>query len=69
MVKENVEVNVDAGNKGFEYSAYVNLTNTELTKFSTKRITKFRLYIYDNELSSMDGEKLKGYVNCIKTKS
>lgn len=61
------KIDVEADSNGFEYSAFITLTSADLTTFSTKKIKKFRLYIYDEEINSSDAEKFKLYTQCIKT--
>lgn len=61
------KIDVEAESDGFEYSAFITLTPTDLTTFSTKKIKKFRLYIYDEEVNSNDAEKFRLYTQCIKT--
>lgn len=60
------KIDVDAESNGFEYSAFINLTPTDLISFSTKKIKKFRLYIYDKEVNSSDADKFKLFVKCVK---
>jgi len=61
------KIDVEADSKGFEYSAFITLTTADLTTFSTKKIKKFRLYIYDEEVNSSDADKFRLYTQCIKT--
>lgn len=60
------KIDVDAESSGFEYSAFTTLTPADLITFSTKKIKKFRLYIYDEEVNSSDAEKFKLFVKCVK---
>ena len=60
------KIDVEAESNGFEYTAFITLTPTDLTTFSTKKIKKFRLYIYDEEVNSSDAEKFELYTQCIK---
>jgi len=60
------KIDVDAENDGFEYSAYITLTEEDLIRFSTKKIKKFRLYIYDAEINSNDANKFKLFVKCVR---
>jgi hypothetical protein len=59
-------IDVDAGSNGFDYSAFITLTPADLITFSTKKIKKFRLYIYDEEVNSSDADRFKLYTECIK---
>lgn len=60
------KIDVDAESSGFEYSAFINLTSADLNIFTSKKIKKFRLYIYDEEVNSSDADKFKLYVKCVK---
>ena len=60
------KIDVDAGNNGFEYKAFIALTQADLITFSTKQIKKFRLYIYDQDINSNDATKFKIFSKCIK---
>jgi hypothetical protein len=60
------KIDVDAGSNGFDYSTFITLTPTDLKTFGTKKIKKFRLYIYDEDVNSSDADKFKLYTECIK---
>jgi hypothetical protein len=60
------KIDVDAGSNGFDYSAFITLTPTDITTFSTKEIKKFRLYIYDKEVNSSDANRFRLYTECVK---
>lgn len=66
--KPTVKIDVDTDEKGFEYSAYIPLTETEVKSLTTKKIKKFRLYIYDKEVSPGFAEKFTYYVKCVMEK-
>jgi hypothetical protein len=61
-----VKIDVEAEEDGFEYSAFITLSQADLITFSTKKIQKYRLYIYDKEINTSEADKFKIYVNCIK---
>ncbi len=63
-----VKINVKAGKDNFIYTAFINLTPEDLNIFSTKKIKKYRLYIYDEIINPSDADKFNIYVNCIKNK-
>lgn len=60
------KIDVDAGSNGFDYSTFITLTPADLSTFSTKKIKKFRLYIYDEEVNSSDADRFKLYTECIR---
>lgn len=62
---KNIKIDVDAGNDGFNYSAFIKLTPQDLKIFSTKKISQFRLYIFDQKITKDESEEFKNYVNCI----
>lgn len=63
------EIDVDATTDGFRYSAFIPLTATDLDLFSSKIISKFRLYIYDKEIKSIEAEKFTLYTKCIQSQN
>lgn len=65
MNKPSEEISVDAGENGYTYNAWITLTAAEVESFSVKTIKKFRLYIYDKEVSPSEADKFTHYVKCI----
>ncbi|GAB3511843.1 hypothetical protein GCM10027442_22220 [Emticicia fontis] len=53
-------------NESFEYSAFILLTPQDIEVFQNKNIEGFRLNIYDQDISSIDSEKLKYYLRVIR---
>tara|TARA_R110001632_G_scaffold219438_1_gene348973 strand:- start:292 stop:1164 length:873 start_codon:yes stop_codon:yes gene_type:complete len=68
MNKPSEEIDVDAGENGYTYSAWITLTAAEVESFSVKTIKKFRLYIYDKEVSPSEADKFTHYAKCIVDK-
>lgn len=67
--KINVEVNEDdVEYNPYVYSAFIILTNNDLETFSLKKIDKYRLYIFDEDINYVDSEIYKIYFNCLKRK-
>lgn len=60
------KIDVESDSNGYEYSAFITLTSADLITFSTKKIKKFRLYIYDETINPSDAEKFRIYTQCIK---
>lgn len=60
-----IDVDVNSGG-GWKYSSYIKLNQNDLRLFSTKNVSSFRLYIYDNEVISSYSELFKTYVQTIK---
>ncbi|HLU86483.1 MAG TPA: hypothetical protein VKZ44_01935 [Taishania sp.] len=65
MNKPSTKVNVDYSNSGYEYRSFIFLTENDMKILSTKRIKKFRLYIYDKEIEPMYSNKFTKLVKCI----
>lgn len=63
--KPTQKVDVEAESSIFEYSAFITLTPNDLILLKTKKIAKFRLYIYDNSIDEYFAEKFTYYVKCI----
>ena len=66
LIKSDEEIDVDVSDEGYEYSAFITLTQSDLTTLSTKQVKKFRLYIFDEEVESSEAEKFMVYVKCIR---
>jgi hypothetical protein len=63
--KPSIKIDVDTDDKGFKYSAYIPLSETEVKSLVNKKIDKFRLYIYDEDVSQGFAEKFTYYVKCL----
>lgn len=55
-------------NKGYEYTAFFQLTESELDVLSTKEISKFRLYIYDREITDIQSRNFIEYLRCLRVR-
>lgn len=63
---KHVKIDVDVEKDYFEYTAFIKLTPDDILTFSKKNIKKFRLYIFDNEVDSLQSNNYKIYFNCLK---
>jgi len=61
-----LDTKVSRHGKGYDYSAFITLTDDDILKLKTNTITDVRLYIYDSTIKH--GEKLKEYLKCISDK-
>lgn len=61
------KIDVDADSDGYKYSAFITLSPADLLLFSNKKISKFRLYIFDEEVEADESDHLPEYAKCIKT--
>jgi hypothetical protein len=58
-----VDLEINSDYDGFEYYSIIKLNDSDVKLFSQKKITDFRLFIF--EVSVKDGERLKNYAKCI----
>ena len=63
--KPTAELDVDAADDGYAYSAFIPITLSEVQIFTKKRIKKFRLYIYDGEITPQTAEKFTIWSQCV----
>jgi hypothetical protein len=66
--KPNEEIDVDISTYTYKYSAFITLNDSELKTLMTKKIKKYRLYIFDQEIDSSESEAFTKYVKCISEK-
>ncbi|GEM_PF-2552428 len=63
LTKPNVNIDVDPGSGAFwNYYALFKLTQEEINMFSNKKLSKYRLYQHDEEVSSEDADHLREYL-------
>ncbi len=60
--KEETDVSVNSDAK-FDHTAFISITKVEMQLLSKSKITDIRLYIFDESIK--DGERFKGYANCL----
>jgi hypothetical protein len=65
LIKSTAKVDVNVTSDGFDYSVFMSLTPSDLALLKTKKIKKFRLYIFDEDVKSIESERFKVYMNCI----
>ena len=65
-LSKQATINAVPQKNNFVYSVYFSLSEKELEQLSTKKIKKFKLHVHEKEVNSVDSEKFKAYVNCIK---
>lgn len=63
--KPSAKIDVEYEDGNYAYSAWIPLTEVEVKSLTTKKITKFRLYIYDEEVDPVFSEKFTYYVKCV----
>jgi hypothetical protein len=61
-----IKIGVEAESDGYEYSAFIPLNQTDLALLSSKKIKKYRLYIFDKDVNTYQANKIKLYANCLK---
>ncbi|MGO1649620.1 MAG: hypothetical protein ACTHXT_09755 [Sphingobacterium sp.] len=68
LVFPEIVVKPKATRNGYAYNAFIPLKETDLAVLESKMITDFRLYIYDAEIDIEYANKVKEYINCLKSK-
>ena len=63
--EKNTDIDCNAEENGFCYSAFFSITEKELEIFSTKTVKKIRLYIFDETIDSTEADHFRRYVKCI----
>lgn len=75
IVKPDTEINVEVemghyyGNYDYEYSAFFRISELELKQIIENPIKKFRLFIYDKDISDEKRTFYSETMKCIMTKS
>ena len=64
-LSKSVDIDVEADKDQFEYTAFIPLTSADLLLLSTKKIKKYRLYIFDEEVSASEADKLRLFTKCV----
>lgn len=55
-------------NDGYKYTAFIAITEAQLSQLAKKAVTDVRLYIFDMALPSEEAEEFLANAACIKTK-
>jgi hypothetical protein len=75
IVKPNIEIDVEVemghyyGNGDYEYSAFFRISELEVKQIIENPIKKFRLFIYDKDISDEKRTFYSETMKCIMTKS
>ncbi len=66
--KLSKQAKIDAVTKKdkYIYSVFILLTPKDIQQLSAKKIQKFKLHTHEKQVSLVDADKFKAYVNCIK---
>lgn len=62
---DKIDVKVNSGGDGYIYNVFFLLSKEDMQILRTKKIKKFRLYIYDEEVKEDFASTFNEYVNCI----
>jgi hypothetical protein len=65
LEKPDEKIDVKVGKNDYDYSCFIELSKEDLQVLRKNKITKYRLYIYDTNVSSFGAESLVGFINCI----
>jgi hypothetical protein len=68
MNKPTAKIDVEYDESAYAYSAWIPLTEVEVKTLTTRKISKFRLYIFDEEVSASFSDKFTYYVKCVMDK-
>lgn len=68
LEKPDEKIDVKVGQKDYDYSCFIRLTKEDIQLLRKNKISKYRLYIYDTNVSSFSAESLVNYTNCIINK-
>ena len=68
LEKPDEKIDVKVGQKDYDYSCFIRLSKEDIELLRKNKISKYRLYIYDTNLSSFSAESLVKYTNCIVNK-
>ncbi len=68
LEKPDQKIDVKVGEKDYDYSCFIRLSKEDIELLRKNKISKYRLYIYDTNLSSFSAESLVKYTNCIVNK-
>lgn len=65
--KPNAKIDTDYHGYGdkYTYSAFIKLSLKEVKMFSEKEISKYELYIFDEEIDETDAVTFKNTVKCL----
>lgn len=63
---KNLKISVDADSDGYDYNAFIPLNQADLTILATKKMKKFRLDIFDEDVNIYQADKINYYIKCLK---
>ena len=64
--KPEVEIKTDVADEGWSYSAFFELNKDEMKLLADKKLLKYRLYIYDDEVKA--NNRLRDFAKCFLEK-
>jgi hypothetical protein len=68
LEKPDEKIDVKVGQKDYDYSCFIRLSKDDIQLLRKNKISKYRLYIYDTNLSSFSAESLVKFTTCIVNK-
>lgn len=69
LTRKGVKVNVDYVSREYspyKYSVFMRLTDEEIDTLKKKKVSKFKLYVFDENLTKKESSNLFEYANCIQ---
>lgn len=64
-LSKTVDIDVEVDKDQYEYTAFIPVTQADLLVLSTKKIKKYRLYIFDEEVSASEADKFRLFTKCV----
>ena len=62
--QEKIDTKTSSG-RGYIYSAFIQLSQSEIKLLTEKNITDTRLYIYDGKVDKDSAKKIREYLKCL----
>lgn len=66
-IKSTQKIDVDPGDNGFVYKAFISITPEDVKVFSKKPVKKFKLYVYDDIVEEKEAIDFMNYSKCMQT--
>ena len=64
-LSKSADIEVEPDKDQYKYTAFIPVTAADLLALSTKRIKKYRLYIFDEDVSASEADKFRLFTKCV----
>jgi len=61
------EVDCDISDYGYQYNSFFRITEEQIEALTSKTVDKWRLYVFDNDISDSDAEEFRIQAECISS--